>query len=342
MELILTLYQLNLKEIHYDPIADWYYHGGCDSLFFVFPCNMLLAQYTYSAGPAPTCDLLNCTFLGYPEPYDRTTIGIGEDVELNIGNYSDIDIASDGYSSWNVYDNIMGQVDWSLQGPGELSAPHGSGVNYYAPLVSYDTTVTITATIHDSGQPNTGHDPPITKSINFDILIPRGTEPHWAYDLPYDDKGNTYIGGASVFQVRILPDTVNFCNVPFQEDIYEQNPPWPDGIHRVSRPAAMLPISVDADYIFDLDRDSPNVYTDTISTAWWDTIDYLDNGDGYQDFICDIYIPLEFWDDIESIWIPFETADHIRIYSGDTKSCQIECDGNFGFDIGEPMGPYWP
>jgi hypothetical protein len=42
--------------------------------------DAIFAQITYYPGPAPTWDLLNCTVDGYPEPYYRTDIGIGEEV----------------------------------------------------------------------------------------------------------------------------------------------------------------------------------------------------------------------------------------------------------------------
>lgn len=223
---------------------------------------------------------------------------------------------------------------------GYISGYEGTYIHYYAPLISSDATATITAIVHDSGQ--LGLDNPITKTVTFDIKIPSGTEIFWLYDMPLDPShGNNYIGGYSVFLPIILPDTVNFYNVSFRENIQEQNFPWPDGIHTYTRTQNDTNyFSVHNEYVDALNLVLPNINPpDTIGDYYFD-INYLKQGGVFHNCTFDVLIPLEFWAGDVGFWIEFEVEHHKRIYSGSTQSLHIVDEGSFGSDYGDEMGPY--
>jgi hypothetical protein len=238
---------------------------------------------------------------------------------------------------WSVYDNI-GEIQWHLYGDGEISGDTGSGIYYYAPLSSTNTIATITATVHDSGQ--LGVDVALTKSVQFNIRIPTGSDAYWLYDIPLGPSGSNYIGGSSVFQPVITPTTVNFSNVLFRENIPEQTFPWPDRIHTYTRSSDDTDyFGVVDSYVYALDLVMPNVVgSDTVGDPLT-PIDYLWNGSAYQDCTFDVLVPLEFQDE-NGNWVPFTTEHHVRMYSGATQSLQVEYDASDGGDAGDDMGPY--
>jgi hypothetical protein len=289
--------------------------------FLTFWFNSHFFAITCVADDEFTYDLLTCTIAAIPEPYYRTTVGIGEEVFCAIGNW-DSSLPGDAIES----------ITWTLQGDGSLSQPQtGTCVYYYAPYSSSDTTATVTVTVRDIFQFQ------VTKSVTFDIKIPTAIETYWLDDLPYGITGppNNWIGGESSFQCVILPNTVNFYRVSFRENIPEKHFPWPDGVDTYSPPFGTSAFSVQDLYVKALDLLSPNVTLDRIDAELW-PISYLYNGNGYEGCDFDVPVPNEFYDDTGN-WNLFETEHHIRHYSSG-GALQIEDNGTVSEE--GALGPY--
>jgi hypothetical protein len=236
--------------------------------------------------------------------------------------------------------DTIGEVDWTLQGPGRISLPPtGVDIHYFAPLNSTNTTATVTATIHDAFLLY----PPITKSVTFNILIPCGIEPYWLWDEPSGINGppNYEIGGKSNFQCIILPDTVNFSSVLFRETVPEQTFWWPFGAPYIP-PSGSNIFGVSDNYVIPLDIISPNVCFDSIDAEEFPIIFLYDWENGYQDCTFDVIVYAHFFSVTPTTgWTLFSTQDHKRKYYGDTQSCEIEDDADlYPPQEGYPMGPY--
>lgn len=202
----------------------------------MFLCIVLCGTRTLFAATwehytAPTCTLTHQTVATLPTNRNRTTIGIKEQVTCSITNWSDTDKKIDGDSVTYESDS-MGLVVW-VATKGTVNPTIASSTTYTAPASDTDTSATVTATLLDSG--TKGLDLFVQKQVTFNIKIPTGNKPYFMRDVALGTPGppNNQIGACSVFYQQVLPDTVNFSRVLFQENIPVQNFTWPDGTQHV-------------------------------------------------------------------------------------------------------------
>jgi len=181
---------------------------------------------TYEAGPAPTAQIAHNTVETIPGPTSRTTIGIKEEVDCEISNWSDTDIRVDGTVRTNVSDNY-GTISWTAIN-GTCNPTSGPSTTYSAPESASDTTDTVTMTADDSPL---GDDAAITVDLGFTIKIPTGHAATKSSDSPLGDAGppNTYIGALTYFWPQVTPTDVSFRNVSFRENIPQQTYYFPSG-----------------------------------------------------------------------------------------------------------------
>jgi hypothetical protein len=134
---------------------------------------------SYSPGSAPIVgDIQTMCVEQYPAPQTRTDVGIGEQVSCWIGSWSDTDIYTDPYGNqWNVSDSV-GSITWSVSGPGSIypTVTYGlSQVMLTIDLADADATVTVTATVKDSG--TLGVDAPVQKKQGHECKSAQGNGP---------------------------------------------------------------------------------------------------------------------------------------------------------------------
>jgi hypothetical protein len=156
-----------------------------------------------------------------PANRSRTTIGIGEEVNISI-----------------VPSTVS--VSWSATGGGNVSPGTGNSATFTAS--KNPTTSVIHAQI-------AGAD--IT--VPFNVVAPNGMRTSLAGDGSLGSSGTNNIGANSRFDCYVLPDYVSFYNIEFQENIPGEAFTWPDGTAG-SRPPAIVPWSVGFD-----NRTSDNV-----------------------------------------------------------------------------------
>jgi hypothetical protein len=282
-------------------------------------------QYWLPGDPPSGTSIIHETALTPPDS-GRNEIGIAEVVNLSICSYSDSDIYVDDLGGQEPREDSVGLIEWSLDGPGVLNYNRGAAVVYYAPLSSYDTCALIHVAVHDSGDQYV--DPVVYDQVSFDILVPNGVHAEHSSDEPQGTLGppNNSMRARSWFGTQMLPDTVNFGNVSFRENIALQTFTWPDGTQNV-RPAFVGGFGV---------RESgmtPNWSWDTVDTGGpWLTSHLLvpnSNPPTYQDCLFDVIVDLQFLSD--SGYVTFISPPHGRKYFGNTFQSQV----------GWGSGPLW-
>jgi hypothetical protein len=290
-------------------------------------CASPVFAVTYMPGPPPTYTIGHQTVALMPSSRERTIIGIGEQVECWISKWSDTDIMFDNDTQTNVQD-AMGEVDWYVEGRGTVNPAVGSITTYTVPLSRTDDSASVCAVAHDSG--TKWLDSGLVRQVSFNIRIPTGTSPYFNSDSPFGPVGPNFIGAMSDFKVQILPNSVNFDAVSFQENIPRQTFTFPDRTPYV-RPAAVVPFTTGNNYINNSLQ--PNVSVDAVSTPI-DPATRLNNGEKNVNCTFDVQVPHEFLS--SSGWTPFTTETHSRVYTGATLKCHVGINGVNGGD----EGPY--
>lgn len=137
-----------------------------------------------------------------PSPGDRsrTTIGIGEEVDISTAPST--------------------SVSWSVSGGGSVDPPSGTMTRFWAPKSAATCTVKATMDGHDC-------------TLVFNVIEPVGQTSHWESDCGGLALGppNQRIATCSTFLSTVKPTTVSFYNVSFAEEIGVLQWTWPDGTH---------------------------------------------------------------------------------------------------------------
>lgn len=163
-------------------------------------------------GPAPTLDggIHHWTWAFLPQDRTRTEIGIGERVQLDVSHYSDMDIYVDDLGMQYEMGDMLGDVAWTVDGPGTVWPADVADPTYTAPMWAQDTSDAVHVVMHDTG--TAGLDPEMTSSLSFSIRVPNGVTVVFESDIPLGTLGppNNSMGARSWFNCFINPDTVNF------------------------------------------------------------------------------------------------------------------------------------
>ena len=148
-----------------------------------------------------------------PNPKYRTTIGIGEKVELEIKDWVG---PPHGVERWEV-----------SSGLGTVSPRFDEDTVYTAPLSRRNTTATVRAIVACRFG-SVRRD--ISRELTFTILVPTGIRPYYWGQNVVGQQGtaSTWIGSSSWYMYQALPDTVSFAGIYFRENIPRQTYPWPN------------------------------------------------------------------------------------------------------------------
>lgn len=203
-------------------------------VLLVAPLAILGQGPSYLPGPAPTIDPIQHQCVETLLPQDRTTIGIGEQVNcwIDRSTWRDTDYQVDSYGTQTPIKDSMGTVTWWADGQGSVYPPTGDSTLLTADLAAADGSVTVNAIVPDSGL--LGVDTPLTLLVKFFILIPNGGQLNKVTDAPLaawvNGPPNNNIGANSKFDGQVTPAIVSFAWVPFRENIPAQKfANWPDG-----------------------------------------------------------------------------------------------------------------
>jgi hypothetical protein len=160
--------------------------------------------------------IISQTTVMTPANRTRTTLGLGE--------------------STKVYTDPETNVTWSVTGNGGEVSPKTGTYTYFSAKLSPGS-----ATVHAT----TGS---IDKTISYTIIAPSSESYTLISDNSMGTKGppNNQIGSSSTFRITVLPISVSFYAVSFQEDIPSHSWTWPDGTNE-SIPAYTVPWSVSPD-----------------------------------------------------------------------------------------------
>ena len=166
--------------------------------------------------------------------------------------------------------------------------------------------------------------------ICFNILVPAGVRYEKAYDLEYYTEGppNNSMFALTLFLIQVLPNTVNFGNVWFEEDIEEQSIPWPDGTDLVCQEREIATPVADVD-------GTPNWFGDLVGTGgpWY--VDHLFNPNTltYESCQFDVVQNLLFY--AEDQWnLFFINWAQTRLFMAGSLEACVAWDGVFGGFLG--------
>ncbi|MHC4086322.1 MAG: hypothetical protein ACYSWZ_11350 [Planctomycetota bacterium] len=270
-------------------------------------------------------DMTSETEATLPADRSRTDIGIGEVVECRVDSNSwedkDCEKVDDG--PWTEVNDTIGDRVWACSGSGEIS-PTG---------VTQSDTTTLTADlspgscevevdVYDSNDQYV--DDEINMSITFTIYEPNGMNVSFDSDVSPWTAGNSKIGVKSKFLCTVLPTSVNFYNVDFQEDIPAQGPwTWPDG-NDFNKPAETVPWGVRT-----INGGHNRTWDTVTSTNPLEPIGRLDgnpdpNITDYNDFNdYDRLIPEDYLNESNNwiCWLPDES--HPREYKGSNQKTRV-------------------
>lgn len=134
-------------------------------------------------GPDPTfsADILSTTTnMAYDgTERDRTTIGIGETVDLWIdtSSYKDMDRCQTfDTDPWRPFEDRLGGVVWSIKsGSGHFSYS-GDSAEFTAFKMGQDSTTVIEVVLKDTGATDADQDIDITREKTFEIVVPDGVD----------------------------------------------------------------------------------------------------------------------------------------------------------------------
>lgn len=293
-----------------------------------------LAQY-WLPGAAPTAHIDHWTWAFLPQDRTRTEIGIGERVQLDVSNYSDMDIYVDDLGFQYDWEDTLGRVEWTVDGPGEVWPFDRADPTFTAALWAQDTSATVSVVMHDTE--SMGLDPPITRSLSFTIRVPNGILVQFLADAPIGTPGPPIqsMGAQSYFNCWILPDTVNFYMASFQENMPDKLCNWPDGTQWL-RPATIWPYDVSDYYSGGGDFDRPNYQTDRLSTGLHNPehLKLLNvSPPVYDDCQWDVPVPHQFLS--VNGWVTFRTLTHFLKFQGGDFQSQVKSE-----EWGGLQGPY--
>lgn len=296
--------------------------------------SMVFGQY-YTAGPAPSIGPIEhqCTE-EYPTPRSRTTIGIGETMDLSVdeNTWNDPDylfLASGGQQT--VPDGI-GETTWSvLSGEGTVYPTMGTSTVLTADMAESDNTITVEASVEDSPL---GDDQPVKKEIAVDAKIPTGMQIVVAHDVPPGADGDAKIGMLTEFTQQVKPVTVNFSKVKFREVKGAQVINWPDGTNQ------NVPATADPHLPYSVSTESgvPNLWRDKVGEG--PNPRALLNMAGTDVDFTWTRDPIEHQFENKAGWKKFNDQTHPREYVGATLKarCGITNDGTT--DWGGWQGPF--
>lgn len=161
---------------------------------------------TYDPGPPPMIGpIQHETVEILPEPRSRTEVGIGEEVTcwVDPATWVDVDYLVDPYGQQIPVNDAMGTVTWSVSGPATVYPTVGTTTTVTVDLVDTQATVTVIATVDDSG--TKGDDNPVElNQIMMLVFPPEGVQvmgdqnnqpPGWNAGPP-----NNRIGMSSLFE----------------------------------------------------------------------------------------------------------------------------------------------
>ncbi|MEI8380967.1 MAG: hypothetical protein WCJ09_12615 [Planctomycetota bacterium] len=280
-------------------------------------------------GPAPTIgEIVTECVEEYPTPRSRTTIGIGELVNLSIDpdSWVDPDIP---IGSGNPYDyDELSEITWTANGDGTVYPTVGASTQLVADLCSLNGSVTVEASAEDAGL---GDDPPVIKQANFSLEIPSGENVIGCIHGPFG-AGNTHVGMRTNFAIQIAPATVNFSRVKFREDREAVDVTFPDGVTNIKQPQAFIPpmggnVSTQAglpNIHGDLLGDAPNPKAALLKAGMWANFNWERKVD--QQF-----------QDKNGMWNKFHSVVHKREYDASNLKARTGIDGT---EWGGWMGPF--
>src|SRR5262249_4984033 len=150
----------------------------------------------------------------------------------------------------------------------------------------------------------------ITKNKAFNVLAPSGCLILSVANQDYGAVGVNSMGMRAKFTVQVTPNTVNFKNVEFTEDIPEQKFKFPSG-YEDTRPASGPP---DEEFKVKDDAGRPNITPDQISSSTFDPKYLIPPGKkdpvDYNDYI--VLVPNKYKQEDGSWSASFVTEKHGR------------------------------
>jgi len=294
--------------------------GGVLAGMVVAAClSQQATAQTYLPGPPPTVGEIQHQTVSPLNP-SRTEIGIGESVHcwIDPSTWLDPDIRIDGESQTTVYDS-MGEVVWAATGAGALVEPAvGNNATLTADLTDANDTVTIQATISDSG--TMGLDTPLVKTLAFAVLVPNGVKVWRVTDkanFATPPPPNNVLGAYSLFADQTTPDTVDFgpngASVTFRENKPGDAWTWPDGTNDSTNADNTKQYTVST--VIDKATGNPvfNISVDKVARAG-DPVARLAG----KNFSITIQVPREYQDPAGK-WVSFfATETHVYDFRGAT------------------------
>lgn len=250
----------------------------CVSLELIFIGSLMSPVYT----PPLLTSSTQCTAAGNSNNA-RTTIGFGEQVNLSAQSAT--------------------AVTWGLAGPGTLSSYSGSTTTFTAPKSA--TSCIVRATTASGGW----------DALRFDVVGPNGLNAADPSNDPLGDPGppNNYIGARSHFPLTVLPITVSFNNLLFQENVQVQPWTWPDG----SQGANSLTV-----ISWGVGCNNQSNQNDDVNTGSA-SITKLFNGSAYVGIDVTLQVQ-ELYQDDSQYWVATPISEsHVRSYRGTDQNARV-------------------
>ena len=296
----------------------------------------VFGQY-YTAGPAPSIGPIEhqCTE-EYPSPRSRTTIGIGETMDLWVdeNTWNDPDYLFQASGGQQTVPDGIGDTTWSvLSGEGTVYPTMGTSTVLTADMAESDNTITVEASVEDSPL---GDDQPVKKNIAVDAKIPNGMQIVAKRDAPEErgQPGDDKIGMRTYFTQQVKPVTVNFSKVKFREVKGAQVVTWPDGTnHNV--PATTNP---HLEYSVSTGNGIPNLWVDMVGDPAR-TKNLIKMAGNFVDFTW-TRDPIEHQFENKAGWKKFNDQTHPREYVGATRKGRSGVTNDGSTEWGSWQGPY--
>lgn len=292
----------------------------------------LVDAQSYAPGPSPTVgDVKHQCTEEFPAPRSRTTIGIGESIQLWIdeSSWNDPDIMYVGSGQTIVYDSI-GDVTWTVTGgEGNVYPPMGTSTVLTADLASSDNTITVEVSVDDSPE---GDDQPVKKNVAVDAKIPTGVQNLKVENLSLGAAGNVQIGASAKFTQQITPISVNFKAVQFRLTRPAKTITWPDGTMQTFAETTGG-YSVGDLSLGNFFGTANNVVTINFSDGLYPK-GRLNNGTAFVDFSYNRTEKNEF--NSKDGWKEFANCTLDREYRGMQLDCRVGIDGTWS----DRQGPY--
>lgn len=170
----------------------------------------------YSAGWSTIGNIQTQCVFQYPAPQTRTDVGIGEQVTCSIdpSTWQGYAIYTDAYCNQSQVSDSLGEITWSVSGPGSVYPTTGYSTTLTVDLADEDGVIAVSATATDWLAVN----PPVQRQQALNEKVPKGSVPLSATDAPNATwvQGMANLGAGSNILFQIQPNTVNFGNGTFQ------------------------------------------------------------------------------------------------------------------------------